>query len=165
MENSQEVLVATWQEKPVEKNSLSPRTMILATGAVVILTIISIVIGFFAHDWSWYLAAAVIVSAAGAIFSQMKQTAKPREINITNQRVVVEDRSYAITEMAGFWLEEKDDSLIITFEQKRRALLPLTCYYQDNNTEEVTEILTQVLPEVDARPEHFTDQVNKYFHF
>jgi len=165
MENPQEELLATWEEKAGEKSSIPQNIFFSVIIGVALLIIGSILVGFFTKNWTWYLAAAVIVSATAAIISQAKHSTKSREITITNLRIVVDERSYAISDMAGFWLEKQHDLLVITFEQKQRALLPLTCYYQNENVNEVTELLTQVLPEVDARPEHFTDRLNSYFHF
>jgi len=165
MENTQEALVATWEEAlPTPEKSSAQKKLLLLGGSVVVV-IGFLLAGIFSHDFSWYIAILVIIAAVLAIISQNRQGNKSRTITITTLRVIFDKRSYLLADLRGFWLEFHNDTLVITFEPKKRVILPITCYYKNQEDQEATEILHSVLPEVEAPAPDFSDSLNEYFHF
>jgi hypothetical protein len=165
MEIKPEVSLASWQEAVGNHQALPARFRLTLIAGSLTLAAGCLGLGIYLHALSWYLAAAVIVAALTALLAQNRHPEVARTITVTSQRIVIDEQSFPLEELKGFSLQEDEGRIVITLEHARSTLFPTTCYYQSTAEAEARETLAQVLPEVEARPLQFADQLNRYFRF
>ena len=161
-----EVMVAQWQEQVPVTQSLSPQNQLLFLIGGIVLIVLFVLLGYFMKEWTLYFAAPVGALALITMKVQHHREEVPRVITITNQRIIVGEQNYGYTELSGFWLEPTGSTVVITLEYKRPSIVPVTLFFKDTDEQLTRQTLLQVLPELEARKSHFTDQIaNKYIHF
>jgi hypothetical protein len=118
-----ETLVTRWQE-PEQPRLVGVNAGMASLGCLG-GSIVFLCVAIWKGDLNFYLAAAALLAASGAIASQKKDVSGAREIVITTKRVAIGTREFAIGELAGFWVETDDDILTINFEAAKPTLLSL----------------------------------------
>lgn len=160
-----EQLYAEWQEHTPDQHILTPSQRFLLLGGGLILMGVLGTMGFFLANWNFYFAAVVVLLSVVAIFVQNRRGIQARTIRLTSDRIMVDDRSYALVDLAGFWWEQDQERLLVTVEHKKPKLLPVSFFFASANPEEAQTALTKVLPEIEPRSPHFTDQFGRFFRF
>jgi len=161
----EEVALAQWQEsehiKPVFP--FGGITGLATIASLIILVLI--VLGVWQHDFNFYFIAGVILIASASLIIQMRRDTPRLNITLTDRRLIVGNRQYLLSDVAGFWPQHDDATLAINIEMKKPGLLPVTFLYQNDNIDEVREVLGQVLPELEPRVQSSMDRVSRYFRF
>jgi uncharacterized membrane protein len=147
--DSQEILVASWVEPTRATLTWTKRHILAAFTVGCVLAVGFVALGFFLRDWTYYIAATGSILASIVIIRQNRSTEQPEEISITNERVVVGSRSVAVSDIVGFFLTQQDDYIQVTFVEKRRVLVPLSCLAESSVPSQVRSIIGQVLPEIE----------------
>jgi len=155
-----EELIAEWQEPELPSLiSNIKRPLYLVIGAAV-LVVVLILLAIFLHNFDYVVSILVLLSAGGAIYTQSHRPTPPRTITLTSTRIQIGKHSYAVTDIAGFWLQLHDDFLVINIEPKKASALPITAIYPSDNVEECHDLLIEVLSEVEPRAETITDRIS-----
>jgi len=137
----------------------APRVLVLV--AFVVLAALLTFLGFWLHDFTYYLAAVTIVAATVAVISQRRRPAAGREVTLTTQNLMVGRRSYPLSDLAGFWLEAAGEVTAVNVEPSKASVLPINFLYPDDIHEARTTML-EVLPELEARHKAAGDRLSRY---
>lgn len=163
MQTVEERLITQWVE-PDEQSAPGMNPLFLYGGGLLFAALL-VLVGIWQKEANYYLAAGVISTALLAFRTQHRHDTPNLEVFITNVRVVIGKHEHALEDLAGFWLQtDATDTLIITFEHKKPAILPASCRTAASEQQTRAE-LTQVLPELEPRTTHFSEQLNQYLHF
>jgi hypothetical protein len=165
METPKELLLSTWKEQVPQALDVPRRLKLLYLIGGVVVVALFIALGYFFKDWTLYLAAPAAILALVAMIVQSKRVEKPRTITLTNQRIILDEQSYLFTDLSGFWLEVEGNTVVIALEYKKPSIVPITCFFENTNEAQARQALRQALPELEPRRSHFTDTLNRYFHF
>lgn len=165
MEIPEEVLIAEWKEKTPTKEPFTARDRGELIGGATLLAAALLALGIWRGEIHWYIAAVAVIIGMVAIFNEKKRIELPRTIQITNQRILVEQREYTLEGLAGFRLEQHEDVVVIMFDNKKPTLLPLTVYYQNDSFREAHDTLVRVLTELPPKEDHLADQLQRLFPF
>lgn len=149
MKNASQV-IAQWTEPTPDK--ITPRRLpapvIISVSAIACLGLAAI--GYYQKDFTYYLAA-VAAATAGVVLTMQKKRTQALPIIITTESLEVGSKSYLLSAMAGFWLEEEPGAITINVEPQKAAMFPITFVYPGTNKQEVRDLLLHVLPEVESR--------------
>jgi hypothetical protein len=161
----QEELIAEWQEPQLPSLLSGIRRPHYAIAGAIVVSIVLIILAIIFHNLNVALPILVLLSAGGAVYSQNRRTSASRTITLTTTRLQIGRRSYAFTDLAGFWLESTEQFIVINIEPKKPTAMPITALYVSHNNEECHDLLLEVLAEVEPRAETITDRINKLMHF
>jgi hypothetical protein len=129
----------------------------------ILLTTLSITLAYWLNESSFYIAGAVILVAVIALLVQSKRSTPLKQITITNLRIGINESEISLSELAGFWLENTGDGLVINLENKQPTFLPVSFFFANQETETAKKVMIQILPELEPRSSHFTDKLTQYF--
>lgn len=159
----EEQLVAQWQEPEQAHSQFSPRVSFLLIAGGLILSIAISALGYWLQESSYYVASGVVVMGVVAMIAQNKRPAHLKVITLTNQRLGIDEQAHLLSDLAGFWLQQEPEGLVIFVEHKKPALIPVSFFFASNEREVAQKTLLQVLPELEPRASHFTDRFSNYF--
>lgn len=162
-QTAEEQLVAQWQEPEQAHSQFSARVSFLLILGGIGLSIAVSALGYWLKEVSFYVASGVVVMGVVAMIVQNKRPAQLKTITITNQRLGIDERELSLSELAGFWLQQEAEGLVVTVEHKKPALIPVTFFFANSDREAAQKTLLQVLPELEPRASHFTDRFSSYF--
>jgi hypothetical protein len=157
----EEYLIDEWQE-PTQKNQAASPSFITTVGVTVAVMLILVAMGYFLQDKDFYFAAAASLAIGFALLAQSKSSNIQNDILISNLRLKIGKNVYMLSDMAGFWLDDKNGYTVINIEPKQTAVFPITFLYPEPAEEKVREILLHVLPEIESRKRDITDSINHY---
>lgn len=157
-----EFTIAQWQESeaaslPITKQS---NHKLMLAGAVV--AIVFLFLAIWLRNISFGVATFVSVFAIYSLRRIATYSENARRITLTNQRLQIGEQSFAIDDIAGFWLRQEGEILLVTFEPKKASLIPISCAFANTDEEVARQMLSQALAELEARPRHFTDSWIKF---
>jgi hypothetical protein len=154
--------LAEWQEPAIAGRPLSRNTLMAIIGGSAGVAILMIILGIFAGGFNFYFGAVVAIAAGISLVMQSRGSGPGRTVVLTNRRLIVGNRSYALEGLAGFWLQDEPDHVQVNVEPSKAALVPVS-FATDGTPEEIRNQLLQALPEVEARRETFSDRINRSF--
>ena len=161
----EEVSLAQWQEsehiRPVFPFGGVPGLIGISVAVIVVL----IFLGAWQHDTNFYIFAVVVLIAAATLVIQMRRESPRLQITLTTRRLVVGNKQYALSDIAGFWPQHDDGTLAINVEMKKPGILPVTFLYENDDIGEARETMDEVMPELEARIPSSMDAVSRYFRF
>lgn len=163
--NPQEYLLAKWQENVQVKSAYLPRERLTIYTTAAVLVAVFLILAFWVKTWNFGLAGLVVIASVFALLAQNKHLPKARLVQLTNQRLLLDNQTYLLSDLAGFWFDYVDDQLVIVLEHRKPLMVPKSCFYQSNQEEEARKLLTQVLPEVEPRSLQLADKFGRYFRF
>lgn len=164
-EDTPEELIASWQEPADQREPLPSNLRTQVVGGAVLLVAILIIGWFFLREIALIFGAAGVIAGMFAILAQAKRTRRSRNVTLTNWQLTIDTQSYALTDLAGFWLQNEPDGLVIMFEYAKPSLMPISCYAPGDDQAEIRSVIGQVLPEVEARKNNIADGPANYFRF
>jgi len=161
-ESPPEAVVAEWTEptESLEQDGRLPLLIVIVGGLLIAVGLLAL--GLWLHDFTYYLGTAAILAAVAAITSQRRRPAAPRDIILSTQSLHVGRQSYALSELAGFWLEPVGEAMAVNVEPKKAAMLPITFLYPSPHLDETRQTLLEVLPELEPRRSTAADSLNRY---
>lgn len=159
----EEQLLTQWVEPEQAHSQFSARLKFSLVAGGLLLSTLIVAAGYWLKEFSFYVAAAVVLMGVAAMFAQNKRPIHLKTITITNQRIGVDDREIFLADLAGFWLQQEVEGLVVTLEHKKSALIPVSFFFANESTETAKQTLLQVLPELEPRAAHFTDRFSNYF--
>lgn len=157
-----DMLVAEWDTPSLAELGGSKNRLYLLMGTPV-AALLLVALGIWQHNLTYYIAAAVALSAWGALFSQKKTDRQQLHILLTTRMLKIGKKTFPLAQLAGFWLEKEEDLIQVNIEPNKAAALPISFLYPTDELEDARETLLTVLPEVEAREESFADNVNRLF--
>ncbi|CAN5135916.1 hypothetical protein BH11PAT4_BH11PAT4_1800 [soil metagenome] len=165
MESAQptEQLLSQWKEPEQAHTQFSGRvrlSLLLGGGT---LSVLVIALGYWLDEFNFYIAAAVILMGLAAMFAQNRRPIQLKTVTVTNLRIGVDEREFSLPDLAGFWLQQESEGLVIMLEHKKPALIPVSFFFPEQNRELAQKTMLQVLPELEPRASHFTDKFSNYF--
>lgn len=125
-----------------------------------ILIFLFVYLGISDGQFSYYLAAGMVVAGLLALFSQAKAKNESADLGFTEEGLLVSGKVYPWDSLRNFWI----DGHSINFEKKRRLSLPLIVPLDSRRADEVRQILLKYLPEKTDGGEIIFDLVNRFFH-
>jgi len=147
-----------WQAVEFESNKKP-------SGWLTYLILIAVVlIAAFIYMKLW-LAAAVVVAACFALYSQAHTSGKKKSYAVYDQGITIEDKVYAFDQFKSFWVIANESKTIVRFEQLRRFALPIEMPTGDEDPEQIRLFLSKHLPEAEDRGEDIADRINKWIKF
>ena len=90
---AKEELVAKWIEPQIESQHAEQTSPILLISGSVLLSVLLIIVGVWQKDFTFYLAAAVALTAGITFYVQQRTPSRQLEIAITTLRLVVGEKS------------------------------------------------------------------------
>jgi hypothetical protein len=165
METAQptEELLSQWQEPEQAHTQFSSRVRLTLLLGGSVLSILVIALGYWLDEFSFYVAAAVVLMGVAAMFAQNKRPIHLKTVTVTNLRIGVDEREFLLPDLAGFWLQQESEGLVIMLEHKKPALIPVSFFFPEQNRDLAQKTMLQVLPELEPRATHFTDKFSDYF--
>jgi hypothetical protein len=165
MENAQptEQLLSQWQEPELAHNQFSSRVRLSLLLGGGLLSVMVVGLGYWLDEFSFYVAAAVVLMGVAAMFAQNRRPVHLKTVTVTNLRIGVDEREFLLPDLAGFWLLEESEGLVIMLEHKKPALIPASFFFPEQNRDLAQKTMLQVLPELEPRASHFTDKFSNYF--
>jgi hypothetical protein len=112
-----------------------------------------------------WLAAAVVIAAAFAMYSQSRSSGSKRSYAIYSQGVTIDNRVYTFDQFKSFWVFPYEQRIILRFEQVKRFSLPVEMPLDEKNVEQIRLFLSKHLPEEEGRGEDITDTINRWIKF
>jgi len=135
------------------------------TGWLTYVIVVAVVlVAAFIYMKLW-LAAAVVVAACFALYSQAHTSGKKKSYAIYEQGITIDDKVFAFDQFKSFWMIIGENRGIIRFEQLRRFALPVEMPIGEENPEQIRLLLSKHLPESEDRGEDITDRINKWIKF
>ena len=123
-----------------------------------------ILVGAFIWMKLW-LAAAVVVAAAFAMYSQSRSQGSKKNYAIYDQGVTIDSRVYTFDQFKSFWIFPYEQRIMLRFEQAKRFSLPVEMPVEEENVEQIKLFLSKHLPEEEERGEDITDTINRWIKF
>jgi uncharacterized membrane protein YiaA len=157
----EEFLVGEWQEPIQKSRGLSPGLPAIISGTLLVALAL-FATGYFLKDKDFYFASVATLAIGFALIAQKKTTTEQHDVIISNLRLKVGNKVYALAEMAGFWLSDENGYTVINVEPKKSAIFPITIFYPEPAEERVREMLLHVLPEIESRKQDISDKINQY---
>ena len=112
-----------------------------------------------------WLAAAVVVAALFALWSQARTSGKNRSYAIYDQGVTIDNKVYTFDQFKSFWIFPHQERIVVRFDQLRRLGLPVEMPIENENAEQVRLFLAKHLPEEEEKGEDVMDKVNRWIKF
>lgn len=159
----EEQILTQWVEPEQAHNQFSARLKFTLVAGGVVLSSLIAGAGYWLHEFSFYVAAAVVLMGVAAMFSQNKRPIHLKTITITNQRIAIDAREIPLTDLAGFWLQQEVEGLVVMLEYKKSTLIPVSFFFATESIEAAKRTLLPILPELEPRASHFTDRFSSYF--
>lgn len=160
-----EQLIAEWQETTPPPAVLTGGMRAALIGGGFAVAALLVAGGIYFKNWNLYLVALACALAAITIVQQNKRGVAARPIRLTTDRVIVQDTSYPLENLRGWWWSQDQDGLLVTVEHKKKRLLPVSFFSANENLEEIRQIMTKILPEIEPRPEGLSNRLNDFFRF
>lgn len=124
-----------------------------------ILASIFIYLGASQKQFSYYLAAAVVLAAILALFSQSAVQPKATDIAFSQDGVEITGRKYLWPALKNFWFSDHT----ISFDQKKRFSFPLQAMIGEADPIKIREFLLQYLPEKTNGDQAIFEKINRLF--
>jgi len=112
-----------------------------------------------------WLAAAVTIAAAFALYSQASTSGKKKSYAIYNQGVTIDNKVYTFDQFKSFWIFPSEERIILRFEQLKRFALPIEMRIEGENADQIRLFLAKHLPEQEEKGEDIMDKVNRWIKF
>jgi hypothetical protein len=162
-QNQPEQVVARWTEPARIEPAGTPLFIRQVTGASAALAIVMGLLGYFQHDFTFYMASVASIVAGFFLISQRRRPHPQLDITLTSQQLQVGTRTYFLGDIAGFWFETDEGQLLINIEPAKAATFPISFLYPNTNEEEARSILLQAMAEVEPRRRTTADSISRYF--
>jgi hypothetical protein len=154
---TQETLLMQWQQPAREQHINAAKAAAFAIPVFIAL----IALAWWLKNLNLALVGGVVFVALLALRSQSRAGAL--EIALTNQRIIIGKRGYPLKDFKGFWLGTNDSAVEITLETEKPSMLPTTFLFATNSIDEARNLMSTVLPEVEAHEKKLGDRVATYF--
>ena len=155
MIDSRKHVLVRWEDQPQAAFDDSQRRLLLLCLACAVA--IGLGLGIWLRDLNFYLAAAVFL-AIGLCVAAQGGSQETQLISLAEDRLQVGKQTYAMTDLAGFWLQEDGRRLLIHVEA-RRAVFPVTFAYRNRDADEARGYFVEVLPELEPRETTLNDRI------
>ncbi len=153
--------LASWQEPETSDLVTGRLPLPLWLGTILLLGIGLALIGYFQHDFTYYLAAIVAFVASLALYAQNHRPSGPRQIVLSQGEIAIGQKHHALGDLAGFWLEPESNFTVVNLEPNKPSMMPISLLPPDGPSK-VRELFLRVISEVEPRHSNFADQVNRY---
>ena len=157
--------VTSWHEPDADAAGIDPKRRILLIFGTVGVAVIIALVAFFSGEPTLYGAIVVAFAALAAVLAQSKRGRVGREIQLSTRELTVDGRSYPLDQIAGFWVYQDVEGLLVIIEYKKPALLPLTLFSDTQNVAEIRARLHPAMPELEPRQNHLDTGIVSRFRF
>lgn len=157
-----EHLVAQWTEPERNQTNLNKKVPVLSLLGLCLVLGLLIFLGIRSNR-TYFLTVAVLITAGFAVVMQRKVPSPRLVITLTNLRIVIGRKSFLLSDLAGFWLEETDGQILVNLEPKKAAITPVNFLYPEGTKEEARQTLLRIIPEVEPRQKNISDWLNQYW--